>query len=178
MISLKSKVNIDESFSSIVEQILGSILKSHQFEEVYVMLIDNWFDHKWLEFHSNQKDSDELGWRPKLRLPPFEPSRVMQESYFRKQPSIQLSYEACSSNPLHILDANRLLAEICSSGVFVWYSFVGDRSDRGSLMVYLNEDGKGTAWYASFIRYPDWHINKVKGISQRELTELLAINVE
>lgn len=178
MISLKSKENIDESFSSIVEQILRSILKSHQFAEVYVMLIDNWFDHKWLEFYSNKNDSDELGWRAKLRLPPFEPSRVMHQSCFRKQSSIQLSYEACSSNPLHILDANRLLTEICSSGVFVWYSFVGNRSDRGSLMVYLNKDGKGTAWYASFIRYPDWHINKVKGLSQRELSELLAINVE
>jgi len=45
-------------------------------------------------------------------------------------------------------------------------------------MVYFNRDRKGAAWYASFIRYPDWHINKVKGLSQRELSELLAINVE
>ena len=30
------------------------LLKSHPFEEAYVVLIDNWFDHKWLEFESNQ----------------------------------------------------------------------------------------------------------------------------
>ena len=44
-------------------------------------------------------------------------------------------------------------------------------------MVYLNRDGKGAAWYASFIRNPDWQLNKVKGISQREVAELLAAPV-
>jgi hypothetical protein len=40
-------------------------------------------------------------------------------------------------------------------------------------MVYLNNDGKGNAWYASFTKHPDWQVNKVKGISKRELTELM-----
>ena len=138
------------------------------------MLIDNWFDHKWLEFDTNRKDSDELGWRPKLMLPPFEPGRVMDQSCFQKHSSGLVRYEESLSNPLHLLSSNRSLTQICSSGAFVWYSFVGNRSDRGSLMVYLNSDGKGAAWYASFIRNPDWQVNKAKGISHRELTELLA----
>ena len=44
-------------------------------------------------------------------------------------------------------------------------------------MVYLNREGKGAAWYASFVKTPDWHINKVKGISKRELTEMLTAPV-
>ena len=44
-------------------------------------------------------------------------------------------------------------------------------------MVYLNSEGRGAAWYASFIRNPEWQVNKAKGISQRELTELLAAPV-
>ena len=46
--------------STIVERILNGTLRLHPFEEVYVVLIDNWFDHKWLEFQSNHIDSD--GW--------------------------------------------------------------------------------------------------------------------
>jgi hypothetical protein len=177
MITSKPSESIDDSFVTIVEQILHSTLQLHQSAEVYVVLIDNWFDHKWLEFDSSRIDSDELGWRAKLMLPPFEPSRVVNQSYFQKQSSASLRYEACESSPLHILSSNRSLAQICSSGVFVWYSFVGNRSDRGSLMVYLNSDGKGAAWYASFVRNPDWQLNKVKRISRRELTELLAAPV-
>ena len=177
MISLKPKEKVDESFVTIVERILNGTLRLHQFEEVYVVLIDNWFDHKWLELESNRIDSDELGWRAKLKLPPFEPSRVMDQSCFRKHSSGLYSYEMCSSNPLHIASSKRSLAEICSSGVFVWYSVVGNNSDRGSVMVYLNKEGKGAAWYASFVRSPNWHINKVKGLSKRELTELLTAPV-
>ena len=44
-------------------------------------------------------------------------------------------------------------------------------------MVYQNREGKGAAWYASFVRYPNWHVNKVKGISRRELAELLVVPV-
>jgi hypothetical protein len=173
MITLEPRENIDHSFVAIVEQILDNTLQLHQPAEVYVVQIDNWFDHKWLEFDSNRNDSDELGWRAKLMLPPFEPSRVVSQLYFRKLPSAPLLYGASSSNPLHILSSNRSLAQICSSGAFVWYSYVGNRSDQGSLMVYLNSDGKGSAWYASFKKNPDWQINKMKGVSKRELTELM-----
>ena len=178
MITLKASENINDSFVTIVEQILRSTLLFHQSEEVYVVLIDNWFDHKWLEFDTSRIDGDELGWRAKLMLPPFEPGRVVNQSYFQKHCSASLRYEACESSPLHILSSsNRSLAQICSSGTFLWYSLVGKMSDRGSLMVYLNRDGKGAAWYASFIRNPDWQLNKVKGISKRELTELLVAPV-
>jgi hypothetical protein len=177
MISLEPKENVDESFVTIVERILNGTLGLYPFAEVYVVLIDNWFDHKWLEFESSRINSDALGWRAKLRLPPFEPCRVMDQSCFRKHTSGVCRYETSLSSPLHISSMNRSLAEICSSGAFVWYSFVGNSSDRGSVMVYLNREGKGVAWYASFVRFPNWHINKVKGISKRELTEMLAAPV-
>ena len=177
MITLEPRENVDDSFVALVERILDNTLQLHQPSDVYVVLIDNWFDHKWLEFDSNRKDSDAFGWRVKLMLPPFEPSRVLSQSYFQKlsqtRSSAPLLYEGSSSHPLHIISSNRSLAQICSSGAFVWYSYAGERSDQGSLMVYHNNDGKGSAWYASFKKNPDWQINKVKGVSKRELTELM-----
>jgi hypothetical protein len=171
MIRLEPKENIDADFVALVEKIVNATLQLHQSEEVYVVLIDNWFDHKWLEFESNRFDSDALGWRAKLKLPPFEPSRVISQSYFKKTAS--LGYEIGISSHLHILSSHRSLAQICLSGAFVWYSFVDRKSDRASLMVYVNSDGKGAAWYASFNRSPDWQLNKVKGISKSEMTMLL-----
>jgi hypothetical protein len=43
-------------------------------------------------------------------------------------------------------------------------------------MVYLSEDGKGSSWYASFTKNPDWHVGKMKGISNREFTELMTVS--
>ena len=166
-------MNIDHHFLAMVEQILNNTLQFHRVAEVYVVQIDNWFDHKWLEFNSNKNDNDALGFRSKLNLPPFEPSRVLSQSYFYARPAAPMLYQTSSSNPLHILLSTRSVGQICSSGVFVWYSYVDQRSDRGSLMVYLNNDGQGSAWYASFIKNPSWQVNKMKGISKRELTELM-----
>ena len=175
MITLELTNNIDPRFIAIVERVLNNTVQLHHPAGVYVVLIDNWFDHKWLEFNSNKNDNDASGWRSKLMLPPFEPSRVLGQLYFHASNSAPLLYEASASNPLHILSSRRSVGEISSSGVFVWYSYVGERSDRGSLMVYLSQDGRGSAWYASFTKNPDWHPGKMKGISKREFTELMAV---
>lgn len=173
MISLTPVQDIDLQFLAIVESVLNNALKLDTATDVYVVLLDNWFDHKWLEFESHRYDNDALGWRKKLSLPRFEPSRVLNQSYFRADPSVPMQYRAHSSKPLHILADRRFLTQICSSGLFIWYSYVGPISDRGSLMVYLNDGGRGSAWYASFARNPDWYVNKMKGISKPELSELM-----
>ncbi len=54
MITLEPRDYIDNSFVAIVEQILDNTLQLHQPAKVYVVQIDNWFDHKWLEFDSNR----------------------------------------------------------------------------------------------------------------------------
>jgi hypothetical protein len=174
MVRLSSVENMDREFLGIAESVLNNLLRINRPTDVYVVLIDNWFDHKWLEFESHRKDNDALGWRKKLSLPRFEPSRVINQSHFHADASNETTYQAYDSKPLHILCDRRFLSQICSSGVFAWYSFVRRAADRGSLMVYLNDDGRGSAWYASFAKNPDWNVNKMKGISKPELTELMA----
>jgi hypothetical protein len=175
MVTIELTDNIDHDFVAIVERVLNHTLRLYRPDGVYVVLIDNWFDHKWLEFNSSKNDNDLSGWRNKLELPPFEPSRVLSQSYFHASTSALLLYEASTAKPLHILSSRRSVGEISSSGVFLWYSYVGEHSDRGSLMVYLSEDGRGSAWYASFTKNPDWHVGKMKGISKREFTELMTV---
>jgi hypothetical protein len=174
MVSLSSAENMDREFLGIVESVLNNFVRINRPTDVYVVLIDNWFDHKWLEFESHRYDNDALGWRKKLSIPRFEPHRVISQTHFHANPSNEMSYETHESKPLHILADRRFLSQICSSGVFVWYSFVDRAADRGSVMVYLNDDGRGSAWYASFAKNPNWQVNKMKGISKPELTELMA----
>ncbi len=173
MVSLPPTENIDHQFLAIVESVLNNVLRINRPSDVYVVLIDNWFDHKWLEFESHRNDNDAFGWRKKLSLPRFEPSRVVSQLYFQADPSQSVSYQPHRSKPLHILGDRRFLSQICSSGVFAWYSYVGPTADRGSLMIYINDDGRGSAWYASFAKNPDWYVNKMKGISKPELIELM-----
>src|ERR1700682_289133 len=175
MLTIKPADNSDPQFVAIVERVLNNTLQIHHPAGVYVVLIDNWFDHKWLEFKSNKVDGDPSGWRTKLPPPPFEPSRVLSQSYFQADTSTPPLYEGSGSKPLHILSSRRSVGEITSSGVFVWHSNVGKDSDRGSLMVYLSEDGKGSAWYASFTKNTNWRVGKIKGISRREFTELMTV---
>lgn len=172
MITLKPRAN---PFVAIVERVLNNTLELHHPDEAYVVLIDNWFDHKWLEFNSNKNDNDASGWRLKLMLPSFDPSRVLNESYFDGRTSSLLLYEASSSKPLHIGISRRSVGEISSSGVFVWYSNTSEKSDQGSLMVYLSNAGRGSAWYASFRKNTSWHVGNLKGISKREFDELMAV---
>jgi hypothetical protein len=173
MIKLDRANDIDQNFVAIVERVLNNTLVFYKPAGVYVVLVDNWFDHKWLEFNSNKIDNDLSGWRNKLELPPFEPSRILSQSYFHMGSSAPLLYEAFESKPLHILSSRRSVGEMSPSGVFIWYSYVDQHSDNGSLMVYLSEDGKGSAWYASLTKNPDWHVGRMKGISNREFTELM-----
>jgi hypothetical protein len=175
MVALESPAEIDRPFVAIVERILNKTLELHHPEDVYVVLIDNWFDHKWLEFESSRTDNDASGWRNKLTLPRFEPSRVVSQSHYGANPSNSTLYETSESHALHILADRRFLDHFCSSGVFVWYSLVGPRADRASVMVYINSNGRGSAWYVSFTKNEDWNVNKMKGISKRELTDLMTV---
>jgi hypothetical protein len=173
MLKLSSIENMDREFLGTVQSVLENVLRINRPTDVYVVLIDNWFDHKWLEFESSQSDNDALGWRKKLSLPRFEPSRVISQLQFRADSSNEVSYQAYDPTHLHIKSHRGFLSQFCTSGVFAWYSFVGSTADRGSLMVYLNDNGRGSAWYASFVKNPDWQVNKTKGISKAALSELM-----
>jgi len=102
MTSLSSAENMDREFLGIVESVLNNCLRINRPTDVYVVLIDNWFDHKWLEFESDRYDNDPLGWRKKLSIPRFEPNRVISQPHFHADPANEMSYETHESKPLHL----------------------------------------------------------------------------
>ncbi len=170
----------DPRFVAIVERTLNETVRLHQPGEVYVIQIDNWFDHKWLEFSGTVLHEVAI-WKSELTLPPFQPARIVSQSHYRAANPSPPLYEIMPSRALHITQQSsrnlrRTLKQISLSGVFVWYSSATKSTKRGSLMIYTIDNKDANARYASFVKDRDWIINKVKGISGQELSKILELS--
>ena len=177
---IKQTENDDPLFLATVERILNETLRLHQPSDVYVVQIDHWFDYKWLEFSGTVMHEIAV-WLYQLTIPPFHPSRVVSQLYFRAATHTPTSYEVAPSKPLHIVQKSRsnlrrALGQVSSSGVFVWYSGSTKHSDRGSLMLYTIVNGEARAWYASFTKDREWRVGQLKGISKQEFIGLMELS--
>jgi hypothetical protein len=158
----------------LVAQLLNSLLRHQRPTEVYVQ-IDHWFDHKWQYFSG--KVLGALGiWKPRVTIPPFDPSRVVGQRHFRAR---DLTYDLEDAKPLHVEqwsgdNMHRYVTDVCSPGLFLWYSGDTKTLDRASVMVYSTDRDQTFTWYASFVKRNPWRLNKVRGISRNQFAELAA----
>jgi len=172
----------------MLDRIIDSIVASSHSQEVFVVRIKNWFDHKWLRFSGIGRVSfkgahvdtalDEF-WQKKLTFPPFIPARVLSEcyfcwttkKYFEEQPAPSLIHDRkhkYSSANLH-----RRVVGFAERAVFVWFSSHSARNLRGSVMVYTVDSQEVDAWYASFERKKEWLVTRTKGIDRHALEAIL-----
>jgi hypothetical protein len=96
-ISIPSGLTDDNEFVELLYTLLNALLVQRNPEQLWVIQIDNWFDHKWLRysgsgsvasgFPTNWNSSfmdgftsvKEQFWRDKLTFPPFAPDRVVSQ---------------------------------------------------------------------------------------------------
>lgn len=176
MIELREAKESDSGFVSIVERVLNNAVQRSNPGGVYVVQVDGWFDYKWQQFSGTVMHEIAV-WRDKLTVPPFHPSRIVSERYFRRSANLGL-YAAAPAKPLHVNQASaenlrRAVADVSSSGVFLWYSHVSKDSDRASLMLYTADADEASGWYGGFTRKNKWRLAQVKGISRRAVEEYL-----
>jgi hypothetical protein len=138
--------------------------------EVYLVHVDNWFDHKWLGWWSSW-DHKEL---KKLFVPPFNPNRVRSQKHFIwDAQNLQWTFTG-QGKPLHHRQAGRRhrgarrLEHLSKSAAFIWYSGNTLTNRTGSLMLYLSGT-EDYAWYASFRKDENWAIADEFKITRREL---------
>src|SRR5580698_7400748 len=99
-ISISSGLTDDNEFVELLNTLLNALLVQQTPEQLWVIQIDNWFDHKWLrysgsgsvasKFPANWTSSfmdrftsvKEQFWRNKLTFPPFVPDRVVSQWSF------------------------------------------------------------------------------------------------
>jgi hypothetical protein len=166
MIELVPSESDDVAFLERAQRIVNGAIAALGPREVYLVHIDNWFDHKWLGFWS--------GKGTELCVPPFNPNRVHSENRFTWNASTSQWTSTGLEMPLHCRQPGRRstfaqpLDRLSKSAAFIWYSGNTVTNGAGSLMLYLS-GAECYAWYASFKKREHWKIDGERQITKREL---------
>jgi hypothetical protein len=182
----------DPAFVCLVNSVLRGILASHAPAKVWVIQIDNWFDHRWLQFSgkgivdfqwpafTGKYDAalDEF-YRDKTTFPPFAPNRVLgQWSYVRvgsEYTEIPLPHlPHPTENRRSEMNLQRRVQDCGPSACFLWYSSNTVTNGRGSVMVYSVEGERVDTWFAAFNRNDRWKLHATKGAGRDYVERLCA----
>jgi len=174
-------------FAETASELIFGVIATVRPTQVFIVKIDQWFDHKWLGF--SFKLLGAVGcWQSHLTLPPFHPHRVRWQRHFvRDELSGVFSCDGAGA-PLHVIqnsEANshrKIASRSFDSSCLIWYSGGSASSGRGSLMAYYSMPSSTntltqvwlTKWYASMQRDDGgrWLMGRQKEISPRELNAL------
>lgn len=167
----------DNSFVRLVTQIINGAVKVYKPNEIYVLHIDNWFDHKWHNFAGKTLGAVGVH-KSQLTIPPFEPNRVLSQTFYQKDNSGKRIFRSQETKHLHIhqkseMNLTRYLKNVSDSAFLIWYSGNSENIDVGSVMAYVIQDEMETSWYASFQKNCGWQLNKVQGLSKQEFQGLI-----
>jgi len=180
-----------ELLSHIISQLVGEEYP----EQIFVMKIDNWFDHKWLNFSGKGRVGffedfrleidtalDEFS-QDKVTFPPFTPNRVIEEYYFLRNergeylpsfhaPFVHQRKLAPSAENLH-----KRVTDFASSALFLWVSSKTKLNRRGSIMVYEVKGPEVHTWYMGLSKDDDWKVAQTKGIARDQAVALIRQDV-
>jgi hypothetical protein len=173
-IMIRIDVNDDDApeFIAAINVIAQRIAILHAPAEFIIVKIDNWFDHKWLNFSG--KILGAVGtWNQELTVPPFVPNRVVWERYF----SLSSNTERKDRPALHVStpasDAvRRKVSNVAPDAAIVWFSGKSETNERGAIMSYVPTLEGHWAWYAGWSNGDSWSTTALKGISAAELSVL------
>jgi hypothetical protein len=182
----------DPDFVDLLNSLLRGVLAACAPKEVWIIQIDNWFDHRWLEFSGigvvdfqfhglmGRYDAalDEFH-QDKVTFPPFAPNKVLgQWSYvgdgseYKEVPLPALPHateKRRSKRNLH-----RRVQDFSPSACFLWYSSNTVSNGRGSVMVYTVEAEQVNTWFAAFNRDNRWRLQATKGAGREYVERLCA----
>jgi len=166
MIELVPAEHDDVAFLSLAQRIMNGAIAALQMREVFLVQVDNWFDHKWLGWWSRKGEEE-------LRVPLFTPNRVRSEKHFVWDVEKSAWTSIGLPIPLHIRQPGRPwlarpLDRYSKCAAFIWYSGSTAMNKVGSLMLYLS-GAEGYAWYASFKKDEHWAVSDEFRVTRREL---------
>jgi hypothetical protein len=156
----------DVAFLALAQRITNGAIVALGMREVFLVHVDNWFDHKWLGWWSRK---DEV-----LRVPTFTPNRVCSEKHFHWNAESSAWEDVGLRRPLHIRQPGRSwlaqpIDRISTSAALIWYSGNTATNEAGSLMLYVS-GAEGYSWYASFRKSAEWAVVDEYRITRRELS--------
>ncbi|MCE3230021.1 MAG: hypothetical protein K0S32_4572 [Bacteroidetes bacterium] len=170
-----------EDFILLLNKILGTLVWQYRVKEIRIVKIKNWFDHKWLNFSGKAiipfkegvltEYSFEEKWQDKVTVPPFHPRRVLSETFFRKKPTNNETFEKRLHTGKNSIDnLHNRITDKTKDGLFLWYSSETKINAKGSLMVYIVQENYVHTFYAGLADHNgQWQVMKTKGIELNEL---------
>jgi len=180
----------DPAFLVILDKIIAATVFQDSLLDVYIIRIDNWFDHKWLRFSGIGRISPEEAdmdsdvaldefHLERITFPPFTPNRVLAQRYFHRntkglyeeQSFIKLVHQ--EDREQSVRNLQRRIVDFADSAVFCWFSSNSVQNQKGSMMVYSLQDNHVLTWYASFSKNRNWKLDRVKGITHPEVESLI-----
>jgi len=182
----------DPAFLRIVDTLTVDLLETVEPEDFYLIRVDNWFDHKWLNFSGKGRvHFDGSPWRDvaldelsqeKLTFPPFTPKRIVTEhyfarttkGYFQEQASTQRVHQWILQHSSYNL--HRRVTHFSRCGLFLWFASLSAKNGKASIMVYSVKAESVSSWFASFVRDSSWKLHRVKGTSREWIQELISQN--
>ncbi len=184
----------DPAFLNCVDRIIAGLIDHQAPEELYLIRIANWFDHKWLRFSgigrvayhgmpSIHTALDEFS-QGQLTFPPFTPNRIATQHFFSRGPGGDFNEQP----PAHLVhrtkcarsarNLHRRVADFSDSAVFIWFSSNSAANQQASVMAYSAYSGQASGWYAGFERDRTWRLGRVKGIGNGEVSAYLSARAQ
>ncbi len=181
---IKTEIGDAPDFIKSINNLITTLIDKYKFDEVFIIQINNWFDHRWLnysgksvvQFHGGYfiESTLENEWREKVTIPPFNPNRILSEKIFnfkafdKRKFVRQLHSTKASNDNLH----NRI-TDYSNNGLFIWYSSDTEKNQKGSIMVYKVQNNIVDTFYISFENNKEWKVKRTKNIPANEIIELL-----
>lgn len=179
----------DPGFIKALNSIVSELVADHTPEQLWVIQIDNWFDHKWLRFSGYGLIASNIpldrydtvkaeSYQEKVTFPPFAPNRVLKQfSFVRGRDGYTESVLPAlpHGNERKHSDTNlrRRIQDFTRSGCFVWYSANTLVNGKGSIMVYVVTVDQVECWFAAFDRQEEWRLQTTKGVTRDRLQRWL-----
>jgi hypothetical protein len=158
-------------FMERIGRILFGLCSTERPSQFYVTKIKNWFGPKWLSFSGKALGAVDV-WQPKLTLPPFVPSRVLNQELYdlvlgkyvlsNKQPQLHVRQKSSDN-------FGRRIELLASHALLVWFSSDSAKLGKGALMAYLTTGKEPWPWYVGFSKIHEWKISRLRGISLKEI---------
>ena len=172
-------------FASIVERIIDNLIRIYNFDEISIVKVKNWFDHKWLNYSGKSiihfegtPNPDKVAitnvWKKKITVPPFNPNRILDEKLIRRKGHSNPIFEKVLHKVQRSTDnLDNYIHLISDKGLLVWYSSNSKINNQGCIMVYMIENDDIDSWYVSFENRYDWIVKDSKGINLKVINRLI-----
>jgi hypothetical protein len=180
------------AFADGVDRVVAGLVFRYRPPLVCIVRVRRWFDHRWLTFSGKGRVFFDPPWpshvgvaldefhQQQLTFPPFPPTRVATEHHWQRASDgsyaqvvgrfrvHRLQRRRSSSN------LQRRVADVADPALFVWFSSTSAKDTRGSILVYIVNDGSTIPWFAALrVDASGWTLGDVKGLGRAEVAELL-----